>query len=60
VSFGGFRQSERTAVLTESLPSAERDSPETPAFFLGTRVWDDTSTTSYFHVVSSIEVARIR
>jgi hypothetical protein len=24
-------------------------------FLLGTRVWDDTSTTSYFHVVSSIE-----
>ncbi len=30
-------------------------SPETPALLLGTRVWDDTSTTSYFHVVSSIE-----
>ncbi|HUF98827.1 MAG TPA: hypothetical protein VMM60_11930 [Ilumatobacter sp.] len=28
---------------------------EAPAFLLGTRVWDDTSTTSYFHVVSSIE-----
>jgi hypothetical protein len=25
------------------------------AFLLGTRVWDDSSTTSYFHVVSSIE-----
>jgi hypothetical protein len=24
-------------------------------FLLGTRVWDDTSTTSYFHLVSSIE-----
>jgi hypothetical protein len=24
-------------------------------FLLGTRVWDDTSTTSYFHVVPSIE-----
>lgn len=30
-------------------------SSETPAFLLGTRVWNDTSTTSYFHVVSSIE-----
>jgi hypothetical protein len=28
---------------------------EGSAFLLGTRVWDDTSTTSYFHVVSSIE-----
>jgi hypothetical protein len=28
---------------------------EAPAFLLGTRVWDDTSTTSYFHVVPSIE-----
>jgi hypothetical protein len=27
----------------------------TPAFLLGTRVWDDTSTTSYFHVVPSLE-----
>jgi hypothetical protein len=25
------------------------------AYLIGTRVWDDTSTTSYFHVVSSIE-----
>jgi hypothetical protein len=25
------------------------------AFLLGTRVWDDTSTTSYFHVVPSLE-----
>jgi hypothetical protein len=30
--------------------------PDTaPAFLLGTRVWDDSSTTSYFHVVSSLE-----
>lgn len=28
---------------------------EAPAFLLGTRVWDDTSTTSYFHTVSSID-----
>jgi len=26
-----------------------------PAFLLGTRVWDDTTTTSYFHVVPSLE-----
>lgn len=26
-----------------------------PAYLLGTRVWDDTSTTSYFHVVPSLE-----
>jgi hypothetical protein len=29
--------------------------PTGPAFLLGTRVWDDSSTTSYFHVVSSLE-----
>lgn len=28
---------------------------EGPAYLVGTRVWGDTSTTSYFHVVSSIE-----
>ena len=28
---------------------------EGPAFLLGTRFWDDTTTTSYFHVVSSLE-----
>lgn len=28
---------------------------QAPAFLLGTRVWDDTSTTSYFHVASSIK-----
>jgi hypothetical protein len=28
---------------------------EGPAYLIGTRVWDDTSTTSYFYVVSSIE-----
>ncbi|MDQ2643174.1 MAG: DUF4374 domain-containing protein [Myxococcota bacterium] len=33
----------------------DRGGPETAAYLLGTRVWDDTSTTSYFHVVSSIE-----
>ena len=26
-----------------------------PAYLVGTRVWDDTITTSYFHVVSSLE-----
>src|SRR5690606_34503129 len=26
-----------------------------PAFVLGTRVWDDVSITSYFHVVGSLE-----
>jgi hypothetical protein len=26
-----------------------------PAFLLGTRVWDDVTTTSYFHVVSSLD-----
>ena len=26
-----------------------------PAYLIGTRVWDDTTTTSYFHVVSSLE-----
>jgi hypothetical protein len=29
--------------------------PEAAAYLLGTRIWDDTSTTSYFHVVDSIE-----
>jgi hypothetical protein len=28
---------------------------EGPAFLVGTRVWDDTSTSSYFHVISSID-----
>jgi hypothetical protein len=28
---------------------------EDPVFVLGTRVWDDTTTTSYFHVVPSLE-----
>ncbi|WP_437779138.1 hypothetical protein [Sorangium sp. So ce1097] len=26
-----------------------------PAFVVGTRIWDDTSTTAYFHVVSSLD-----
>lgn len=26
-----------------------------PAYLLGARVWDDTTTTSYFHVVSSLD-----
>lgn len=32
-----------------------------PAFLLGTRVWDDTTITSYFHVVSSLDAGtRVR
>lgn len=34
--------------------AAPADEPE-PAFLLGTRVWDDTTTTSYFHVVGSLD-----
>ena len=38
-------------------PEADAGSSGNPeaTFLLGTRVWDDTSTTSYFHLVSSIE-----
>lgn len=31
------------------------DAGDGPAYLVGTRVWDDSSTTSYFHVVPSIE-----
>ncbi len=40
---------------------SEKDPPSPPvvtegdAFLVGTRVWDDTTTTSYFHVVSSLD-----
>jgi hypothetical protein len=43
------------------LPSVERplevspSAPADPLFLLGTRVWDDTATTSYFHVLPSLE-----
>lgn len=32
---------------------------ETPAFVIGTRVWDDTSTTSYFNVVSTLDAGTL-
>src|SRR5687768_9731856 len=32
-------------------------SAPTAAYLVGTRVWDDTTTTSYFHVVSSLDAA---
>jgi hypothetical protein len=39
----------------EAAPSGA-DAPElTTAFVLGTRVWDDTTTTSYFYVAPSLE-----
>lgn len=34
---------------------AAMHSDEPPAFLIGTRVWNDATTTSYFHVVPSIE-----
>jgi hypothetical protein len=34
---------------------ADLPDDEPPAFLIGTRVWNDTTTTSYFHVVPSIE-----
>ncbi|MEY4544535.1 MAG: hypothetical protein RL685_730 [Pseudomonadota bacterium] len=40
---------------TAMLPSPEPAPATEPAFLLGTRIWDDTSTTSYFNVVSSID-----
>lgn len=46
--------------LPPSAPPAMTSAPEAtpataPAFLLGTRIWDDTSTTSYFHVLRSID-----
>lgn len=36
-------------------PDAGDDGNAVPAFLVGTRVWDDSSTTSYFHVTESLE-----
>lgn len=37
-------------------PAAGPDASEAgPLYLAGTRVWDDTQTTSYFHVISSLE-----
>jgi hypothetical protein len=48
-----------TAVVTSSCGGGADSSlptvDEGPAYLVGTRVWDDSSTTSYFHLVSSIE-----
>jgi hypothetical protein len=45
-----------TAACSDSKHEPGKASGNTEAaFLLGTRVWDDTSATSYFHVVSSLE-----
>lgn len=49
-----------TAACGDDLPNPhEENEPDAqeagPAFAIGTRIWDDTTTTSYFHVVDSLE-----
>jgi hypothetical protein len=39
----------------EATPTGGEAPELTTAFVLGTRVWDDTTTTSYFHVAPSLE-----
>jgi hypothetical protein len=42
------------AACTDSRPPDDVE-PLAAAYLVGTRVWDDSSTTSYFHVVDSLE-----
>lgn len=40
---------------TGATANGEASAIDPPLYVLGTRVWDDTTTTSYFHVVPSLE-----
>jgi hypothetical protein len=44
-----------------SPPDEQEEEEEVPgsAFAVGTRIWDDASTTSYFHVVRSLEAGTV-
>lgn len=38
----------------QAAPPADVGAEGEPAYLIGTRIWDDTTTTSYFHVVPSL------